>query len=114
MKTIEIPIIDDNFWEDILEFRVSLKDPCGCQLTSELHTCRVLISDDDVFPSNKFEAQVQECVNGNDEALSNVGVPLLIAYLQFAFLRVRTVWWKTLICIILDQLHNLFYLASIF
>merc|ERR1719379_421868 len=88
-----------------------LLNPEGCQLGPYMRQTRVVIIDDDFFPSNDFE----EAIEGEDEkALHEKSFQLLIAYMRFVFTRVPTVRWKTLLTIALDQLDNAYYLGMIF
>eukprot|EP00747_Dinoflagellata_sp_TGD_P074057 gnl/TRDRNA2_/TRDRNA2_158171_c4_seq1.p1 gnl/TRDRNA2_/TRDRNA2_158171_c4~~gnl/TRDRNA2_/TRDRNA2_158171_c4_seq1.p1 ORF type:complete len:859 (+),score=147.28 gnl/TRDRNA2_/TRDRNA2_158171_c4_seq1:373-2577(+) len=111
MLSIEIPIVDDDNFDTTLEFSIVLEDPVNCELGRYLKVCRVLILDNDQFPSNDFE---DEIADGSDEALQEVGVKLMIAYMKFTFIRVPTVMWKSILIASMDQLHNAYYMMTIF
>lgn len=76
-----------------------------------MKSSRVLIIDDDQFPSNDF---AEEIGTGREEDLHNVGNRLLMAYIKFTFQRVPTVWWKSILVFALGQLENFYYLGKIY
>ena len=55
---IPVKIIDDHRFESTVEFRMKLSAPEKCELGLYLHQCRVKIIDDDIFPSNKYAADL--------------------------------------------------------
>lgn len=112
LKSINIPIIDDHQWDSTLEFQVQLLElSSNCVLGRELWKTRVLILDDDIFPSNVYK---REIMSGNEEVVAAISVKLLVAYIKFVFLRVPTVWWKATLTLLVDQLWNVYYIMTIY
>lgn len=109
-KSFEVDLIDDDFFDTTLEFEVHLSNPEGCEIGFYLSQARVAIIDNDRFPSNAFAEEI----DAGTEALQAVSVSLLTNYMWFAFWRVPTVWWKTILIGCLDQLKNVYYLMTIF
>jgi len=60
LKTIQIPIIDDEGWNATLEFSVTLSKAKGCILGKEMSRARVKIIDNDVFPTNRIKYTLQD------------------------------------------------------
>jgi len=117
-KTIEIGVINDESFDTTLEFGCRLSDPKGCilgeQYTSQ-SSCRIQIIDDDVFPANKFREKMEESIAAQtEEVLHRVGVSILCELLKFIFLRVPSVWWKSFVVAVLDQMHNVYYMMQFF
>ena len=54
----EVPILEDENFDTALEFGLTLSEPEHCSLGRYLHKCRVVIVDDDTFPTNRFAKQV--------------------------------------------------------
>lgn len=111
LKHIEVEILEDSFFDATLEFRLQLDSPENCLVGKSLWSTRILIVDNDMFPSNAFAKVVQ---SGSEEAMAGVSLWLLIAYMRFAFLRVPTIWWKSISIMLLDQLWTLYYLFTIY
>merc|ERR1719262_658343 len=110
MKTIEIKILEDDSFDTNLDFTVNLSDSIGCQLGQTLKACRVVIIDDDVFPTNVYREVI---LKGDMEEINDFGISLLIAFVKFAFLRVPIVGFRTVINLVLDQLYNINYLIGV-
>jgi hypothetical protein len=89
MKCVEIGILADDSFDTNLDFKVVMSDPQGCQLGEHLHTCRIVIIDDDVFPTNKHRDQILR------EETEKIGVRLLIAFIRFAIQRIPMVGKRT-------------------
>lgn len=112
MKSIKVQIMNDSLFETTLEFRCHLSEAVNCTLGKYLCTSRVLIMDDDVFPSNDFKGRV--CGDDFDEEkLSRETITLVMTFMHFAFLRVPGVWWRTIVYALFDQLHNVYFLVCI-
>lgn len=111
VRTFEITIISDDHFDTALDFDVILEDPEGCMLDPRLHVSRVLIIDDDQFPSNDFEEAIAE---KSEAALLEVGFSLLWAFVCFCFSHVPTIKWKSILYLVLANLGNAYYLATIF
>lgn len=111
LKTIEIQLIEDDNFDTTLEFRILLEEPKNCILSPNLWRCRTLIIDDDLYPDNKFREQI---FHEDPDELHKQGVALLISNLWFCFLRVPTIYRKSILVAALDQLQNAYYLMTIF
>lgn len=109
VKSFEVPITEDDNFDTTLEFGIMLFDPKGCELGKYLKVCRVLILDNDLFPTNELREQIEH----GTSALQTVGVKLLVSYMQFTFLRVPTIWWKSIVIFLLDQMQNAYYYMTI-
>jgi len=108
MKSIDIPILNDDFWDSTLEFQMHLVKPIGCKLGNT--RARVLILDDDIFPTNAYR---KEIMSQDEEVVASISVRLLFCYLRFVFFRVPSIWWKSAITACLDQLSNVYYIMTI-
>lgn len=106
MKTVEITLLNDSFFDTTLEFEAVLDNADGCVLGDQLRRCRVLVDDDDVFPDNSLK----EVIDQGDVAMCTQVSSFLFAYVKLAFCRVPTIWWKSMCTLAIDQLHNLCYL----
>lgn len=116
LKTVEVPIHDDSYFDTTLEFGCFLADTINCHLGRYLCTSRVMILDDDVFPHNQFRhaaAMLDRDTEAAEMELSRDTLRLLARFIHFTFSRVPTLWWKTALFLLLDQLHNCYYLAQI-
>eukprot|EP00928_Gymnodinium_smaydae_P071430 TRINITY_DN55018_c0_g1_i1.p1 TRINITY_DN55018_c0_g1~~TRINITY_DN55018_c0_g1_i1.p1 ORF type:complete len:855 (-),score=126.34 TRINITY_DN55018_c0_g1_i1:175-2739(-) len=111
MRPIEIPLIGDDSFDTTLEFSIVLEHPIGCSLGAYLRNTRMVVIDEDVFPSNEFAELINQ---RDDKGLKSVGSSLLKAYMAFVFLRVPQVWWKSVLMLSFDQLFNLYYLLTIY
>lgn len=102
-KSIEINLCDDDTWHATNEFKVHLSDAEGCILGTYLHTCRVKVLDQNIFPSDKY----RDCVvAGKDETLQISGPGLFWEYFKLNFQN-EGMWWRTALSLIFDQLHNI-------
>lgn len=97
--TLEIKVIDDEFWSTVLEFAVVLSNPVNCGIANSLREARVKIIDDDAFPSNRFK---------NAAAFEMYRVLLMWDYIALA-LTSPAVQRKTVLMVILDSIHNLYF-----
>ena len=77
LKSLEIPIVTDEYFDTTTEFSVVLHSPENCFLGAYLCATRVFILDDDLFPSNKFRAEIE---SDTEEALANISIDLLLEY----------------------------------
>ncbi|CAK9035999.1 Integrin beta-4 (GP150) (CD antigen CD104) [Durusdinium trenchii] len=111
VRTFEIEILNDDYFDPALEFAVILGNPVNCVLGPRLHTTMVVILDDDQFPSNDFS---QVIAQKSQAALWEVGGRLLWAFVRFCFTHLRTIRWKSLLVLFLSNLGNVYYLATIF
>lgn len=108
LQQISVTMMSDDNWDATTEFQIFLKEPQGTDLGKYLDNCRVKIIDDDAFPTNRFRdlLQSQQC----DQVPH---WPLLIEYIKFNYSdhTVRAGTWKVLM---VDQLHNLFFIHNIY
>eukprot|EP00928_Gymnodinium_smaydae_P048082 TRINITY_DN32120_c0_g1_i1.p1 TRINITY_DN32120_c0_g1~~TRINITY_DN32120_c0_g1_i1.p1 ORF type:complete len:842 (+),score=208.30 TRINITY_DN32120_c0_g1_i1:148-2673(+) len=109
-KFFEVGVIDDDSFDTTLEFELELFDEHNCDVSSEFRRARVLIIDDDQFPSNQFAKEIEA---GEDAALHKVGFSLLWAYVRFCFWHVPGTWWKTVLIMVLTIFPNACYFMSI-
>jgi len=108
VKTINIPILNDDSWDAALEFKVVLTRVRGAQLGKYLHRCRVKIIDDDVFPTNKFGDLLRQL-----KAHEISGPALMVEYLKMNMRNIK-IRRGTMIMLVLDQLKNLYFLITLY
>ncbi|CAK8999519.1 Methionine import ATP-binding protein MetN [Durusdinium trenchii] len=111
VRTFEVKIINDDNFDTALEFDVILTEPRNCVLDPRYKTSSVMILDDDLFPSNDFKEEIE---TGEEAALHEVGFSLLWSFIKFCFVHVDQIWWKTILVLLLANLGNAYYLATIF
>mmetsp|Transcript_143106 Transcript_143106/g.274902 ORF Transcript_143106/g.274902 Transcript_143106/m.274902 type:complete len:940 (+) Transcript_143106:79-2898(+) len=107
LKQIEIEIYDNPWFDSNLDFRLTLENPENCIQSNVLQGCRIMIRDNDVFPSNEFRDKI-----GTPE-MHEVGIRMLIAFVVFCVKRIPLVGWRTYWNLFLDQFHNANYLWTI-
>lgn len=107
IKSIEVPVCKNLHFDPNLFFKVVLESADGCILSHNLHTCRVMILDDDIFPANKFHDVVRD---GN---IHTMGLRMLAAYVWFCIWHIPEVGWRTFWNLFLDQFENVNYLLEI-
>eukprot|EP00929_Paragymnodinium_shiwhaense_P117304 TRINITY_DN8773_c0_g1_i3.p1 TRINITY_DN8773_c0_g1~~TRINITY_DN8773_c0_g1_i3.p1 ORF type:complete len:947 (-),score=246.59 TRINITY_DN8773_c0_g1_i3:246-3086(-) len=100
---IKIGLVQDDSFDTNLDFTVCLEKPQNCALGYNLEKCKVMICDDDIFPTNVYR---QEILNDNMEA---IGLRLLWHFVLFCLQRVPDVKSRAIKTVMLDQLHNLNY-----
>jgi len=110
-KTFDIPIIASESFDTVLEFFVELDGGDGCTVCPHAGNCRVMVLDNDTFPSTKFKDVVDQ---QDEDALQEVGVPLLVAYMQLALWSVPGVWWKAFLTLFFDQMENVYDLGMVY
>ncbi|CAJ1400718.1 unnamed protein product [Effrenium voratum] len=107
MKNISVELICNNAFEATLEFSMRLYDAKGAVLGTE-DTCRILIADDDTFPTNRFHTFLSQ---GQMSRIN--GGALMLEYFKMAFsdraLR-RAAFWNCLT----DQYANVSFVWHIF
>jgi len=59
IKTITVDLVDNNCFDATLEFEMHLFNPTGCILGQYLYKTRVLIADDDAFPTNRYKIELR-------------------------------------------------------
>jgi ABC-type multidrug transport system fused ATPase/permease subunit len=109
-QTIEIELIEDDTWAPTLEFKVLLQDARGCTLGKYLYICRIKVIDSDFFPSNEFEDLIMKGRHGIEEIPKK---RLIIAFIYFCY-SIPGVARTSMKVFVLCQLHNLYYLLTIF
>jgi len=104
-QSIKVKTIENSYWSATMEFKIHLADPDGCNLGHHLHSCRVKIIDTDTFPSSKYEADLKK----GEEGMDNISASgLFWEYFKLCFFQVPSVSWRTIMCIIFDQLKNIY------
>lgn len=110
---IEIDLLDREFWDTTLEFRVELYgggdlgDLENGILGRYLWSARVKIIDTDFFPSNAYEHLVK------DKQYHTAQVGLFWEYVKFNF-RDPIVRSRSLKAMVVDQLHNIWAFLQLF
>lgn len=95
-KTFEVRVIKRTSWTPTQEFRVALSDPEGCQLGDYLQECRVKVINNDPFLDESFAHSTIQNV---------VGFRLWWIYFRLNLVQYGMLW-RTLLVLLLDQLHN--------
>jgi len=67
-KSIEVSIVENDAFDATLEFEVHLSNPIGMELDPYQYKCRVLVVDDDTFPTNKFSKELSQGLHGQVSA----------------------------------------------
>eukprot|EP00928_Gymnodinium_smaydae_P021251 TRINITY_DN18276_c0_g4_i1.p1 TRINITY_DN18276_c0_g4~~TRINITY_DN18276_c0_g4_i1.p1 ORF type:complete len:805 (+),score=143.44 TRINITY_DN18276_c0_g4_i1:54-2417(+) len=107
-KEIRIKTIERDVWAATLEFKVVLESPQNCELGRYLHTCRVKVIDNHMFPSTKYkEWLVQEDVRGIDMH------GLFWEYCKLNFREAGVAGYARL-RMIFDQMQNFYLLLTIY
>eukprot|EP00929_Paragymnodinium_shiwhaense_P041630 TRINITY_DN21611_c0_g1_i1.p1 TRINITY_DN21611_c0_g1~~TRINITY_DN21611_c0_g1_i1.p1 ORF type:complete len:907 (+),score=188.99 TRINITY_DN21611_c0_g1_i1:131-2851(+) len=110
-KTFDIKILSNNMFDTTLMFEVNLESQENCSIDPDNSFCRVMIIDEDLFPSSQFEEEIEK---NTDAALHKVGFRLLWAFIVFSFNHVATIWWKSILITLAAQLGNGYYLMTIY
>jgi ABC-type multidrug transport system fused ATPase/permease subunit len=60
MKSLQVPIMQNDRWDTTLEFKIELKDEglVGACLGRYLRSARIKILDDDAFPTNRYKDEI--------------------------------------------------------
>lgn len=106
VKTIVIPILDDNRWNPTLEFMIRLTNPRGCELGRFLYVSRVKVLDTDAFPTNKYGEEIKQFGAG-----SVSGIDLLIEYSKLN-LTYEGIAWKSTVTLVIDLLQSFYLLLT--
>jgi len=102
-KCIVIQLIDDGYWSTTLEFKVELCEPEECELGLYLHTCRVKVLNDELFPTTKFKQ-----VAAGEKAINSVHIlQLWLEFLKLIF-HIEGIAWRTVLTILMSQLPNIY------
>eukprot|EP00931_Biecheleriopsis_adriatica_P043251 TRINITY_DN24735_c0_g1_i1.p1 TRINITY_DN24735_c0_g1~~TRINITY_DN24735_c0_g1_i1.p1 ORF type:complete len:916 (+),score=161.52 TRINITY_DN24735_c0_g1_i1:50-2749(+) len=113
-KDVVIGIIEDSAFDTTLQFGCRLSNPQNCCLEQNSKHCRVMISDDDIFPDNAMERAIDQCAEDETKHLFDHGFQLLWYFFRFCFLHVDDIWWKSLLMVLLAQVGNAYYLATLY
>jgi len=109
-KTLTVKILEDGKWTPSTEFRMTLVEPQGCKLGMFQHAVRVKLINGDAFPSNDYMKLKSE----GEVAMQTVHDWILFFdYCRFNY-ETAGVKWSTLVCLLFDQLSNLFLFVTLF
>eukprot|EP00929_Paragymnodinium_shiwhaense_P080066 TRINITY_DN41736_c0_g3_i1.p1 TRINITY_DN41736_c0_g3~~TRINITY_DN41736_c0_g3_i1.p1 ORF type:complete len:839 (-),score=198.66 TRINITY_DN41736_c0_g3_i1:298-2814(-) len=84
LQTVHVQIIGDENFDTMVEFALTLDKPKGCVCGEYLSRTRVKIVDDDSFPSNKFQEDLQNdwtCLTWRDDQ----DWPMFFEYFKFNY-----------------------------
>mmetsp|Transcript_104216 Transcript_104216/g.270057 ORF Transcript_104216/g.270057 Transcript_104216/m.270057 type:complete len:947 (-) Transcript_104216:65-2905(-) len=119
-KTLTVQLIDDDTWRTTVDFQLHLLSEglVNAQLGRYLWQTRLIVQDNDTFPTNRFSAEITEAtakkVDMHNINLSSVpAIGLMIEYFKL-MAQDKVVWTGTIKTIITDQLHNLFLIQKLF
>eukprot|EP00929_Paragymnodinium_shiwhaense_P011267 TRINITY_DN11679_c0_g1_i2.p1 TRINITY_DN11679_c0_g1~~TRINITY_DN11679_c0_g1_i2.p1 ORF type:complete len:865 (+),score=85.20 TRINITY_DN11679_c0_g1_i2:91-2685(+) len=105
---IKIPILDNGYWTPTLEFRVFLVEPRGCTLGLYLHTARVKIFTDDIFPHDRFQTMVEDLkCKDSYQIPRSARLSLFWEFFQLYYLHRPGMKFRTNMCLLFDQLLNI-------
>lgn len=96
---IKVNILDTETFDPTLEFHVNLFNAKNCYLGLYLNTCRVKVIDNDLFPSSKYKAELEQ--PGGAHRISEYG--LMLEYLMLAYQQTG-IRWRTMVHFLMDQL----------
>lgn len=111
-KTCEVPLVQSPSFDTALEFALKLDSPVNCELGMRLSVCRVMVIDDDRFPTDALADRILD--ERGEVHAEGLGVHLLVAWMSFAFTHVPSIWWKSIVTFVLDLFHNGYYLMNIY
>lgn len=114
VKSFEVELIDDDNFDATLDFHCHMEKPENCAIQGDMSVSKVLIFDNDLFPSSEFEPYLQNINYVEEGTLHTIGFKLLWAFIRFTFLHVPSIWWKSIVAIFLAQLGNAYYLMTIY
>lgn len=106
-KFLEIKLIENESFEATLEFGVKLASPWNAVLGAYLYVCRVVIADDDTFPTNRNYDLLKK-----DQAAVIHPIVLWKEYLKMT-LKDRNVRNAAAANMMTDQVRNLAYLWQV-
>jgi len=114
VKSFDVTLIDDDNFDTTLDFHCHMENPENCVIQGDMSVSKVLIFDNDLFPSSEFEPYLQNINYVEEGSLHAIGFKLLWAFIRFTFLHVPSIWWKSIVAIFLAQLGNAYYLMTIY
>jgi ABC-type multidrug transport system fused ATPase/permease subunit len=105
--TVPVKLINDDVYDPSIEFVMTLSDPEGCETGLYLYRCRVKIIENDVFPTNKYKAEILS------DPHKVPGLLLMLEYVKYnlGHPTVRVASMKMFFC---DLAENAFYIWSLF
>ena len=105
--TVPVKLINDDVYDPSIEFVMTLSDPEGCETGLYLYRCRVKIIENDVFPTNKYKAEILS------DPHKVPGLSLMMEYVKYNLSHptVRVASMKMFLC---DLAENAFYIWSLF
>jgi len=106
LKTIQVPIIDDEDWNATLEFSIRLFEAEGCLLSKAMSKARVKVIDNDVFPTNRMKNDLQD-----NESYERTSLDLFVEYCKMNLVSAN-VAEKSVQCLLIDQGPNLYFLLN--
>jgi len=109
VKTINIPILEDNDWTPTCEFKVCLTNAQNCHLGLYLYECRVKIINSDKFPTDRYA----ETIEKGEEAiyeLDDWGLFREYCKLNFDSAGIKM---KTAFVLCFDQLNNILIFGNL-
>lgn len=110
LKSINIPLLDDDSWNATLEFEVELSKPNACQLGKYLNRCRVKCIDDDTFPTNRFAERIKQKVAKHK--LVTADFALMLEYFKMNYTN-PTVRKASIKLVIYGQVGNLYFIFQL-
>jgi ABC-type multidrug transport system fused ATPase/permease subunit len=110
MKSVDIPLLDDDRWSATLEFNVTLAYPQNCILDPHHRVCRVLIENAQSFPSDNYKESGKKGVQAIKDENS---WKLFADYCRLNFISARQ-QRQTLLILLLDQLHSVAIFGTLF
>lgn len=108
MKEITVPLLQNDSFDATLEFLVEIVDVKGAHMGKYLYTCRVKIIDDDVFPTNKYEADLR----GHSEA-KIPGFGLMMEYFKMLW-QVRHIRVDSIKQVAMDQFKAFYFILTLY
>jgi len=108
LKTIQIPILNDDSWDATLDFGVTLTRAYGAHLGKHLDRCKVNIIEDDVFPTNKFAEKLRQ-----GKAHDIGGSRLMLEYVKMN-MRNKAIRRGTILWLLLDQVKNTYMFLTLY
>eukprot|EP00929_Paragymnodinium_shiwhaense_P113968 TRINITY_DN82278_c0_g1_i1.p1 TRINITY_DN82278_c0_g1~~TRINITY_DN82278_c0_g1_i1.p1 ORF type:complete len:844 (+),score=118.31 TRINITY_DN82278_c0_g1_i1:75-2606(+) len=111
LKTVEIPILNNDRWDSTLEFGLTLSNAKGAQLGRYLDACRVTIIDDEAFPTSKYRDAFSGRGLKGPEGVGNAS--LYLEYLKMC-LNERAVLYRVILLLLMSLLKGFYYFMTIY
>jgi ABC-type multidrug transport system fused ATPase/permease subunit len=109
-KSVSIDIINDSRWSTTLEFKLTLTDPINCELGKYLHSCRVKVIDNDLFPSSVHRDKIKEGIVGIEQ------IPIPSLFWEYFKLNASAdgIGKRMLAIVLLSQLENIYVFFNLY